>query len=329
MSMPVTTPRSPTISVVICVYTEERWLDIVAALESVRAQTVRPLETIVVVDHNPMLRQRLEALGEDVAIVENVQERGLSGARNSGVAVSRGSIVAFLDDDAAAERDWLARLVQWYQDAAVLGVGGAAAPSWAAGGRPAWFPEEFDWVVGCSYRGLPESAAPVRNLMGGTMSIRRDVLDGLGGFRCGIGRIGKRPLGCEETELCIRARKRWPQGVFIYEPLARIRHRVPVLRSRPAYFVSRCYAEGLSKGRVAELVGATDALAAERIHALRTIPAGAVRAIRDAAAQRSLAPVGRAAALVGGVGITAAGYLAYFANSRWQRLSESLDRSRS
>ena len=43
-------------------------------------------------------------------------------------------------------------------------------------GRPRWFPPEFDWVVGCSYTGLPETVAPVRNLIGAAMSFRRQHL---------------------------------------------------------------------------------------------------------------------------------------------------------
>ena len=43
--------------------------------------------------------------------------------------------------------------------------------------------------------------------MGCNMSFRREVFERIGGFAEEIGRIGKNPLGCEETELCIRARQ--------------------------------------------------------------------------------------------------------------------------
>ena len=45
-------------------------------------------------------------------------------------------------------------LVSAYRDPDVLGAGGWIIPAWQLG-MPAWFPEEFLWVVGCSYRGLP------------------------------------------------------------------------------------------------------------------------------------------------------------------------------
>ena len=91
-----------------------------------------------------------------------------------------------------------------------MGVGGLTLPVWKEP-RPAWFPEEFDWVVGCTYRGMPESREPVRNLLGGNASFRREAFERSGGFQNGIGRsAGKRPLGCEETELCIRVSQQLP-----------------------------------------------------------------------------------------------------------------------
>src|SRR5437870_245449 len=88
------------ISVIICAYTEERWNDLVAAIESVQQQTLPPREIIVVVDHNPNLLERTRQQGSRVVIVENMEARGLRGARNSGLTVAQGNIIAFLDDDA-------------------------------------------------------------------------------------------------------------------------------------------------------------------------------------------------------------------------------------
>jgi hypothetical protein len=190
----------------------------------------------------------------------------------------------------------------------VLGVGGAIVPVWAAG-RPGWFPEEFDWVVGCTYRGMPDTAAPVRNLIGCNMSFRRRVFEAVGGFRSGIGRIGTRPAGCEETELCIRVRQRWPEGVLLYEPSARVYHRVPASRARWRYFHARCYYEGRSKAAVARFVGAGDGLASERAYTLRTLPRGFALGLADALRLEDMAGLARAGTIAAGLGATAAGYL--------------------
>jgi GT2 family glycosyltransferase len=295
-------------SVVICAYTDERWDALVAAVASAHAQTVPAREVIVVCDHNDALLDRARRELPGTTVVANVQEQGLSGARNCGVAVATGDVVAFLDDDATAAPDWLERLSAPFADERVLGAGGAIEPHWLDG-RPRAFPAEFQWVVGCSYEGMPSVPSPVRNVIGANMAIRREVFDRVGGFRSDIGRIGTRPLGCEETELCIRAAQNMPGGVFMYEPRARVSHAVPAARTTWRYFRSRCYAEGLSKARVSALAGAADGLSSERTYATRTLPRGVVRGLGDA---RRGDPHGlaRASAIVAGLAMTAAGYVA-------------------
>jgi GT2 family glycosyltransferase len=299
----------PTASVVICAYTEQRWDDLLAAIESCEQQTVAPLETIVVVDHNPGLLRRLRSAVSHVQAIENGEEPGLSGARNSAIAAARGEILAFLDDDAAAAPDWLEQLTAPYADEAVIGVGGSIDPVWPRRRRPAALPPEFDWVVGCSYRGLPETTSPIRNMIGANMSLRRDVFAEVGGFRTGMGRIGTRPLGCEETELCIRARRRFPAAVILFEPRARVRHRVTLERTGWRYFRSRCYAEGLSKAAVSDHAGSRDGLATERAYALRTLPRGVLRGVVDTLTLHDIAGVVRGLAIIAGLVLTATGYL--------------------
>ncbi|GGW96613.1 glycosyltransferase family 2 protein [Streptomyces lomondensis] len=306
-------------SVVICVYTEERWEDILAAVESVRAQSRPALETLVVVDHNPELLERLRteyggygregSPGPAVRVLANAGPRGLSAGRNTGIAACRGTVIAFLDDDAVAERDWLRHMASAYTDPQVIAVGGRTVPAWASGHRPVWFPTEFDWVVGCAYRGLPEGVAPVRNVLGGNASFRRTAFDAAGGFAIGIGRDGdKRPLGCEETEFCIRLARAIPDSLLLFDSRAVIHHKVPAARERFAYFRRRAYAEGLSKAQVTRHVGVAKGLESERRYTTRVLPAGVAHGLLDAVrGQRGGA--GRAGAIVAGVVIAATGYV--------------------
>jgi glycosyltransferase involved in cell wall biosynthesis len=244
-----------------------------------------------------------------VRAVANRERGGLSGARNTGAALATGDVVAFLDDDAAAERDWLERLVAPYSEARVIGVGGAVEPAWSVP-RPRSFPDEFLWVVGCSYRGLPAHRSRVRNLIGANMSYRRQALERLGGFHADLGRVGTTPLGCEETELCVRAARRWPDAAFVYEPLAIVRHRVPRSRTRWGYFRARCYGEGLSKAEVVRRGGADLGLASERTYTFRTLPAGVVREVTAVLAARDPAGALRATGIALGLLYTGAGYVA-------------------
>lgn len=299
-------------SVVICVYTEERWGDIEQAVASVRAQRRQPRELILVVDHNPGLHAKLKHAHPWARVVRNSHERGLSGGKNTGAETATGEIVAYLDDDAVADPGWLEALEEGFQDPAVVGVGGRTDPLWASGRRPGWFPPEFDWTVGCTYRGVPQVKAPIRNVMGGNAAFVRTAVLDAGGFRTGIGRSvqgGKsRPLGCEETEFCIRLAQRRPGSIMVYQPTALIGHKVSRQRERFAYFRSRCFAEGLSKATVTQFVGARDGLSSERAHALRTLPLGVLRGLGEAA-RGEAGGLGRAAAIVIGLAWTTWGYL--------------------
>jgi GT2 family glycosyltransferase len=297
-----------TMSVVVCAYTEERWDDLVTAVSSLQHQTSPADEIIVVIDHNPELLARAQQHIQGITCVPNREMRGLSGARNTGIALAQGELIAFMDEDAMAAPDWLAQLRSGFRTVDVLGVGGAILPQWQPK-RPFWFPTEFNWVVGCTYRGMPETDAPVRNLIGCNMAFRRHVFSQVGGFRNGMGRIGKVPVGCEETELCIRAGQQWPNGTFLYRPTAQVFHHVPASRAAWRYFWSRCYAEGLSKAQVAHFVGAEDGLANERSYTFRTLPLGVVRGVADTALRFDLSGLTRAAAIVAGLAYTTAGYL--------------------
>jgi glucosyl-dolichyl phosphate glucuronosyltransferase len=298
---------APRASVVICAYADERWDQLADAVRSAGAQTLAPYERIVVVDHNPALLARVRAHLTDVVAIENRGHRGLSGARNEGVSAARGDVIAFLDDDAVAEPDWLERLLEPYEHPDVMGVGGTIQPLWPDD-RPAILAPEFDWVVGCTYRGMPTKRAAVRNVIGANMSFRRTVLADVGAFETGLGRVGNHPLGCEETELCIRARQARPSARIVFEPSARVQHHVSPERVTWRYFRSRCYAEGLSKVEVTRHTGAHDGLSSERAHVLNTLPRAVARDVAAAARRRDARSLLRAATIVAGLAITVSGY---------------------
>lgn len=293
------------ISVLICAYTEKRWSQLVAAVESARHQTLAPREIIVVIDHNPALLERARSHFSDVVLLQNLEAHGLAGARNTGVAAAQGRIIAFLDDDAVAQPAWLQMLMMGYVDQEVVGVGGVLEPLWPKG-RPHWFPEEFDWVVGCTYRGLPEEAGPVRNLIGANMSFRREVFNEVK-FYSGIGHNGAKPIGGSDPDFCIRVTQRWPEKNFLYEPKAHVYHHVDEKRTYWSYFCLRCYNEGLSKAILTRRVGARKGLSSERTYALNVLPRAVLRGLRDTM-RGDVSGLGRAAAIIAGLIITTTGY---------------------
>jgi GT2 family glycosyltransferase len=294
-----------TVTVIICAYTVERWDALKNAVASCLAQTRPPDQVVVVIDHNDDLLERATNGLDGVVVMANASAKGLSGARNTGVEASVGDVIAFLDDDAFADPDWLAALCAPLEDDTVAGVGGWIVPDWQ-GPCADWFPETYYWILGCSYQGLPPTGATLRNPIGANMAIRRRVFATVGGFTSGIGRIGKVPLGCEETELCIRYTAQAPNERFVLARDAIVHHLVPRSRLSWHYFRSRCWAEGLSKAAVSSLVGSKHGLASERVHLTRSLPRELGRCIsqlptrpRSAATKGSLILVGASVAAAG------------------------------
>ena len=294
-----------TLAVVVCAYTLDRWDDIFHSITSLREQQRPPDQIILVTDHNPELHARARTYFPDLDVIPNAEQQGLSGARNTGIKQAHTDIIAFLDDDAAAEPDWTANLLAGYADPKVIGVGGWIEPNWESG-RPTWFPTEFDWVVGCTYTGMPEQPTPIRNMIGANMSLRRDVFTAIGGFSNSLGRTGTLPLGCEETELCIRAGQHYHDSVILYQPDAVVHHHVSPQRGTWKYFLDRCWKEGLSKAAVSRMTGPQLALASERTYLQTTIPRAITRSLHP---RNTHYPLSFLPALTLGVGATALGYL--------------------
>lgn len=295
----------PTTSVIICAHTMERLDDIRAAIASVEAQTRPADELLLVIDYNPELMDAVADLGHKV--VQNNDAKGLSGARNTGTELASSEIVAYLDDDATAEPGWLEALIAPFEDQNVVAVGGWAIPNWDTE-APDWFPPEYNWVVGCSHKGLPETRAEVRNVIGCNMAFRRKAVIDLGGFDVGLGRTASRPLGCEETELCIRLRQADEDATIMLEPKARIHHRVPAARTTWRYFYDRCRAEGNSKAYVVGLVGSEDGLSSERSYATSVLPRAFFKAL-GSSLRHPIAGPQKALAVGGGLLATAGGYV--------------------
>jgi glycosyltransferase involved in cell wall biosynthesis len=294
------TGTRPTASVIIAAFSSERWEYLREAVASVAAQTSPALETIVVIDHNPDLLAR--ARRELAAVViPNAGARGASGARNTGVAHSRGEVVVFLDDDVVATGNWLSRLLAHFTDPGVVGVGGRLDPLWATA-RPRWFPGEFGWTIGVSYTGMPERTARVRNVWASNMAVRRAAFDAAGGFREDFGKVGavSRP---EDTDLCMRV----DGGAWLYDPDSAVSHRVPPQRARFRYFLTRCYHEGHGKAGLAARNGARNSTSDERGYTVRVLPRAILRGLVEALRGDSAGAL-RGAAIIAGLCVALAGF---------------------
>jgi glucosyl-dolichyl phosphate glucuronosyltransferase len=282
-----------TADVVFCTYTLARWEVFVRAVESVLAQEVLPQRLIIVVDHNDELVARCRqewGSGSAESPVEIIivasQFPGRQGSsRNTALLLARAEIVSFLDDDAVAEPDWLKRLLAVYATCpGAFAVGGASRPNYAAP-RPSWFPPDFDWVFGCHYDALPDRLAPVRRLIGTSMSVRRDAMLDVGGFHAD---------DYDDMDLSHRIAHAHGPTAVLYEPRAEVHHHVPADRMTWSYFWRRCYYVNRNKVAAFDDMGEGSSIRAELrfgagvlltlVHALLAAVTGRPRQMRQALA---------------------------------------------
>ena len=117
--------NEPTCTVVIC--TRDRPAELERCLRAVR-QIEYPSFEVLVVDNAPSKAPAREAAERWAAryVVEPV--KGLSRARNRGALESRGDILAYIDDDAVPEPQWLSSLALAFEDPHVMAATGRVIP---------------------------------------------------------------------------------------------------------------------------------------------------------------------------------------------------------
>jgi glycosyltransferase involved in cell wall biosynthesis len=236
------------ISVVVCTYSMERYGPFSECVESVLAQEYDPLEVVLVVDGNEDVYERVQAdfgREKDVVVHNNDQNQGISFSRTKGAELASGEIVAFIDDDATAEPDWLQQLVDVYEATDVVAVGGDVKPDWQTE-KPDFFPEEFYWLVGCVEPGFAEDGEEVRNTYGSNISYRREQFLEVGGYDPNTGRKGDKHLQAHEAPVGIRLIEEYGQGM-VFTKDAVVHHKLFDYRGEFRWLLSRSFWQGYSK----------------------------------------------------------------------------------
>jgi len=236
------------VSVVICTYSMERFGPFSEAVESVLRQTHDDLEVILVVDGNETVYDRVRAdFGDEeaVRIYCNDENQGISYSRTKGAEMASGDIVAFIDDDAVAEEDWITNLLEVYEQTDAIAVGGDVRPDWQTE-QPAFFPAEFYWLVGCVEPGFAEDGEEVRNTYGSNISYRREAFLAVGGYDPKTGRKGDKHLQAHEAPVGIRLLERYSKGMIFTED-AVVHHKLFAYRGEFKWLVARSFWQGYSK----------------------------------------------------------------------------------
>lgn len=223
--------KAPQVSVVLCTRDRPRQLE--SCLRYVSRQAYPNFE-VVVVDNAPGTNGAREVVEtwRDEMPVRYVREPrpGLSWARNTGVAIAVGEIIAFLDDDEEADQHWLAGLAVGFDRGSAIGcVTGMVLPARLDTPAQEWFEELGGHCKGRGFRpAIFTQDGPQSPLFpmpcfgaGANMAFRRSVLTDIGGFDVALG-AGTPALAGEDT-LALTLVLLSGYGIA-YEPAALTRH---------------------------------------------------------------------------------------------------------
>lgn len=259
--------RGIRISVVVCTYNRADLLP--GCLASLAAQTLeKGLYEVLVVDNNSTDGTRRIAeefmLREPNCVLISEPRQGLSHARNRGWREARGSVVAYLDDDAKATPDWCERIVRAFDEVVPrpIAVGGEIHPFYETA-PPAWFLDIFEirtWGTEAAFLAEPRAKY---GFSGSNMAFPKEVLSGNQGFCTALGMRGSGVRLGEDTEFFLRLHKKSP--LFWYDPAISVLHWVPKKNMRLRYRFLRSIKSGQALARMqGERLGLLDYLSGVR-----------------------------------------------------------------
>jgi len=256
------------VSAVVCTHSLDNYPNLVEAVDSLLSQTHPEMEVIIAVDGNAELYEKVSARyggNKTVSALLLKENVGVSGARNAGIKAAKGDVIAFIDDDAVADKEWVENLLTTYRDFDAAAVGGKILPVWL-GGKPDYLPEELYWLAGITHEGFAEEkVVEVRNTFGPNMSFKREVFQKAGMFNenLGFAKKGTSYIQAEEPEFALRMRRELGKGV-IYNPKAVVYHKIPSAKVKVGLLLKRAFYQGYSKALLRKLNISDDSIATER-----------------------------------------------------------------
>lgn len=222
------------ISVIVVDYKKENPL-LRECLEALLKQSYKNFEIILLTDYKNNLkfpRLRKYSYGKYVEPAKK---------RDDGARKAKGEIIAFIDDDAYPQRNWLKNIIGNFDDRQVAAVGG---PGVTPPGS-SWQEEASGWVSAsplgggfCNHRFLPSRKRFVDDHPTMNLAVRKTDFLAVGGFDC-------RFWPGEDTKLCLDLVHKLKKKI-IYDPKVLVYHHrrplwLPHLRQNGGYGLHRGY----------------------------------------------------------------------------------------
>ena len=184
----------------------------------------------------------------------NEPQQGLSYGRNRGIAESKGTIIAFIDDDETINKEFVSAYIDLFDNHGAFVAAGALKVCYDTA-RPKWMSHYTEKMIANPLDLGDEVITITRTVTptGGNMAFNREVFNIYGNFNVSLGRKGTALFGGEENELFDRIRDLGER--IIYSPHAIAYHHIADKKLTAEYFDKLSYGVGVSKRIRAEIRG--------------------------------------------------------------------------
>lgn len=212
-------------------------------LHSLKIQTNAPSEIVIIT--NSTNAERISRMQDQFKFSILIENRlGLSHARNAGINGAKSELIAFIDDDAIADKNWISCIKKRFSTGKKIGIiGGKILPIWNkyASSYVKNSTIACEWL---SLLDLGDRTLSTDRVFGCNLSLRKDIIQKVGTFNPRLGRQPGTQLGGEETDFCLRAKQSYQ---VVYDPQVIVYHHITHERTTLSALLRRAFDGGFSK----------------------------------------------------------------------------------
>lgn len=238
-----------TVSVIIC--TCNRYELICDTINSICNNSIKPFELIIVdqsdnMDHMNLILKDLNRKYKNI-VIQHDNGKGLSRARNLGGRLATGVILAYTDDDAYVDKDWIKSIIDVFKDKNYrTGItGGKIIPVYYEKESEWEMPKQWQYLLPAYDRGDYYGRYENGDLPPGVnYATLKSLFETIGGFneKLGVNAGKKFQIFGEDSEFSLKVKDLGYDLIYNYKNI--VYHPVPLSRQSQNFLNKRLFTEG-------------------------------------------------------------------------------------